>query len=161
SGRSRRRRASAVRFSPAWARSTSGSSPRDAGYTRPCTTSCYAPSGVSSPTRTTRSPRSRGCRSRRLPSSSPTPTTAAWWLRPAGGGRGGLRGCERVLLGGGGGGGGAGKVGRGGSVRRVGGHMIAGAGVMVALVVVAPPVHAQPSLNEHSVTVAIKDVSPT
>jgi len=68
---------------------------------------------------------------------------------------------DRVLLVAGGGRAVAGKVAERGSVRRAVGHVIAGAGVMVALVVVAPPVHAQPSLNEQSVTVAIKDVSPT
>jgi hypothetical protein len=41
------------------------------------------------------------------------------------------------------------------------GHVIAGAGVLVAFVVVAPPAQAQPFLDEQSVTVAIKDVSPT
>jgi hypothetical protein len=39
--------------------------------------------------------------------------------------------------------------------------VIAGAGVLVALIMVAPPVHAQPPLGAQNVTVTVTDVSPT
>ena len=39
--------------------------------------------------------------------------------------------------------------------------VIAGTGVLVALVVVAPPANAQPSLTDQSVTVTVTDVLPT
>jgi hypothetical protein len=45
--------------------------------------------------------------------------------------------------------------------RRALGSITAGAGVLLALLVVAPPANAQPSLNDQSVTVAVTDVSPT
>ena len=60
--RSRRRPASSGAWSHRWAPSTSGSSPRTAASTRPCTTSSCGPSAASCPTTTSRSPRWRGCR---------------------------------------------------------------------------------------------------
>ena len=53
--------------------STSGSSPRTAASTRRCTTSCCAPPAASCPTRTSRSPKSPGCRSRSSRPGWPTP----------------------------------------------------------------------------------------
>jgi hypothetical protein len=46
-------------------------------------------------------------------------------------------------------------------VRRALTGLVTGAGVPLALVAVAPPANAQPSLNDQSVTVTVTDVSPT